>query len=140
MLYVLNQNVAVLGNFQCRLTNIKVGGVELLNGFIQQRKFALESNVLTPIGGKYSQLSPDITVPAGSLAEVSIIDASVSVGNIFLAPEELILGSTYHIKCAGSFVSDQKEFMTYRVKLGNDIILNSGSLEYSDLNGGTFAY
>jgi len=136
----IESNIAILGNFQCRLTNIKVGGVELLNGFLQKRKFALESNVLTPIGGKYSQLSPDITIPAGSLVEVSIIDPSVSIGNIYLTPEELTLGSTYHIKCAGNYFSNQKELMTYRVKLGDDIILDSGSLEYSDLNGGTYAY
>jgi hypothetical protein len=41
----IESNIAIFGDFQCRLNNVKVGGIELVDGLEVDRKFATEKYV-----------------------------------------------------------------------------------------------
>jgi hypothetical protein len=97
-------------------------------------------NTLTPAGGKYSQWD-EITVTGTSTTETSLVSSSNNVGTIVLQTSELSLGSSYHIKVAGTFTSSSKETAVYKFKLGGVEILGSVvSFEYEDLKGFESAY
>jgi hypothetical protein len=96
-------------------------------------------NTITPVGGKYSQWA-EITVGPITWATSLIDTGSENTGTATFQPTELTPGATFHIKCAGCFNTDGKEDATYSVELGGIEILNSGILEYADLNASVYAY
>ena len=124
------------------VNNINTSNINLstINGV------AYSSNQTSASYGKYSQINGDVIIHGDNTSSTTAksIISGTGVGSLDFSLSELSIGSSYHIKIAGSITTKHKRNLNISCYLGTTIIystsIDTDNITIEKLDGDNYAY
>jgi len=104
------------------------------------------NSISASLDGKYSQINGDVIIHGDNTSSTTVksIISGTGLGSLDFSLSELSIGSSYHIKIAGSITTKHKRKLNISCYLGTTIIystsIDTDDITIEDLNSDVYAY